>query len=97
MDTWGISGSLFLVLYLAQFGVILFVVTLAPRWVLAVPDGRPAVPPRIDAYEAAYLNGGGSLVAATAFSNLLRGGFVANTARRGRWVRLAATRAAPPA
>jgi uncharacterized protein (TIGR04222 family) len=73
MDTWGISGSLFLVLYLAQFGVILFVVTLARRWVLAVRDGQPSVPPRIDTYEAAYLNGGDSLVATAAISNLLRG------------------------
>jgi uncharacterized protein (TIGR04222 family) len=96
MDTWGISGSLFLVLYLAQFGVILFVVTLARRWVLAVRDGQPSVPPRIDAYEAAYLNGGDSLVATAAISNLLRGGFVSSTARRGRWVRLTA-RSAPPA
>ncbi|HYN19161.1 MAG TPA: TIGR04222 domain-containing membrane protein, partial [Actinomycetes bacterium] len=96
MDTWGISGSLFLVLYLAQFGAILLVVTLVRRRVLAVPDGQPAVPPRIDAYQAAYLSGGGSLVATTAISNLLRGGYVDNAARRGRWVRLGA-RSAPPA
>jgi uncharacterized protein (TIGR04222 family) len=64
--------------------------------VLAVPDGRPAVPPRVDAYEAAYLNGGGSLVATTAISNLLRGGDVTNTARRGRSVRLGARSAPHP-
>jgi hypothetical protein len=64
MDTWGISGSLLLVLYLAQFGVILLVVTLTRRRVLAVPDGQPAAPLRVDAYEAAYLNGGSSPVAA---------------------------------
>jgi uncharacterized protein (TIGR04222 family) len=97
MKTWGISGPQFLLLYVALFGVTLLGVVLARRRVLAVPDGSAVTPSRLDPYEAAYLNGGGSLVAATAFSSLLRGGFVANTARRGRWVRLAATRAAPPA
>jgi uncharacterized protein (TIGR04222 family) len=80
----------------ALFGVTLLGVVLARRRVLAVPDGSAVTPSRLDPYEAAYLNGGGSLVAATAFSSLLRGGFAANTARRGRWVRLAATRAGPP-
>jgi uncharacterized protein (TIGR04222 family) len=96
MKTWGISGPQFLLLYLALLGVTVLVVVLVRRRVLAVPDGQPAVAPRVDAYEAAYLNGGGSLVATTAISDLLRGGFVANTARRGRWVRLGA-RSAPPA
>jgi uncharacterized protein (TIGR04222 family) len=96
MNTWGISGPQFLLLYLALLGVTVLVVVLVRRRVLAVPDGQPAVAPRVDAYEAAYLNGGSSLVATTAISNLLRGGFVANMARRGRWVRLRA-RSAPPA
>ena len=73
MKTWGISGPQFLLLYLALLGVTALVVVLARRRVLAVPDGRPAVAPRVDAYEAAYLNGGDSLVATAAISNLLRG------------------------
>jgi uncharacterized protein (TIGR04222 family) len=97
MKTWGISGPQFLLLYVALFGVTLLGGVLARRRVLAVPDGSAVTPSRLDPHEAAYLNGGGSLVAATAFSSLLRGGFVANTARRGRWARLATTRAAPAA
>jgi uncharacterized protein (TIGR04222 family) len=96
MKTWGISGPQFLLLYVALFAVTAAVVAAARRRALAAPDGPAATPARLDPYEAAYLNGGGSLVATAAISSLLRGGQVANTARRGRGVRLS-TRAAPTA
>ncbi len=87
MKTWRVSGPQFLLLYLAIFALTVVVVAVHRRRVLAA---------RLDPHEAAYLNGGGSLAATTAVSNLLRGGFVANMARSGRWIRLA-TRTAPPA
>jgi uncharacterized protein (TIGR04222 family) len=96
MKTWGISGPQFLLLYVALFAVTAAVVAAARRRALAAPDGPAATPARLDPYEAAYLNGGGSLVATAAISSLLRGSQVANTARRGRGVRLS-TRAAPTA
>jgi uncharacterized protein (TIGR04222 family) len=96
MTTWGISGPQFLLLYVALFAVTAAVVATARRRALATPEGRTATPARLDPYEAAYLNGGVSLVATTAISGLLRGGLVASTARRGRWVRLS-PRTAPAA
>ena len=65
MNTWGISGPRFLLLYLALLAVTAGGVVLARRRVLAVPDGA-AGPARLDRYEAAYLNGGCELVAGTA-------------------------------
>jgi uncharacterized protein (TIGR04222 family) len=97
MKTWGISGPQFLLLYVALLAVTAAVVALARRRALAAPDGPAATPARLDPYEAAYLNGGGSLVATAAISSLLRGGQVANTARRGRGVRLSSRAAAPEA
>ena len=97
MDTWGISGPRFLVLYVALLAVTVLVVVLARRRALAGPGEGAVVPTRLDPYEAAYLNGGGQLVATTAVSNLLRGGLLGTASRRrGRQVRLV-TRAAPPA
>jgi uncharacterized protein (TIGR04222 family) len=95
MDTWGISGPGFLLLYVALFAVTLLAVRLARRRALGGPDAAAAVPARLDTYEAAYLNGGGGLVATTAVSNLLRSGVLGTAGRRrGRPVRLVA-RAAP--
>ncbi len=65
MDTWGISGPRFLLLYLALLAVTVAGVVLARRRALAAPAGA-AVPARLDRYEAAYLNGGCELVATTA-------------------------------
>jgi uncharacterized protein (TIGR04222 family) len=96
MKTWGISGPQFLLLYVALFAVTAAVVAAVRRRALAAPEGPAATPARLDPYEAAYLNGGGSLVATAAVSNLLRGGLVASAARRGRRVRLSA-RTAPAA
>ena len=96
MKTWGISGPQFLLIYVGLLALTWAVVAVTRRRLLAAPEGRTATPARLDPYQAAYLNGGTSLVATVAISNLLRGEFVANTARRGRSVRLAA-RAAPPA
>ena len=62
MDTWGISGPGFLVLYLVLLAVTLAGVVLARRRALGAPAGA-AVPDRLDRYEAAYLNGGSELVA----------------------------------
>jgi uncharacterized protein (TIGR04222 family) len=95
MDTWGISGPQFLLLYVALFAVTVLVVVLARRRALAGPPGA-ATPARLDPYEAAWLNGGSVLVATTAVTTLLRDGFLTSTSRRGRRVRLG-TRAAPPA
>jgi uncharacterized protein (TIGR04222 family) len=95
MDTWGISGPEFLLLYVALLAVVVLVVVLARRRVLAVPDGA-AVPARLDRYEAAYLNGGCDLVATTAVSSLLRAGHLGPSLRRGQRHRLVA-RMAPPA
>ena len=95
MDTWGISGPRFLLLYVALLGVTVLVVVVARRRVLAVPDGA-AVPARLDRYEAADLNGGCELVATTAVSSLLRAGHLATSPGRGRRQRLVAG-AVPPA
>jgi uncharacterized protein (TIGR04222 family) len=95
MDTWGISGPRFLLLYVALLAVTVVGVVLARRRVLAAPDGA-AVPARLDRYEAAHLNGGCQLAATTAVSVLLREGHLASPPRRGRWRRLAA-RTAPGA
>ena len=95
MDTWGISGPEFLLLYVALLAVIVLVVVLARRRVLAVPDGA-AVPARLDRYEAAYLNGGCDLVATTAVSSLLRAGHLGPSPRRRQRHRLVA-RTAPRA
>jgi uncharacterized protein (TIGR04222 family) len=96
MDTWGISGPQFLLLYVALFAVTVLGVVLARRRALAVPRHGAAVPARLDPYEAAFLNGGSALVATTALTSLLRDGFLTSTSRRGRRVRLGG-RAAPPA
>ncbi|HET9557398.1 MAG TPA: TIGR04222 domain-containing membrane protein, partial [Actinomycetota bacterium] len=95
MDTWGISGSQFLLLYLALFAVTVLGVVLARRRVLGVPEGA-AVPARLDRYEVAYLNGGCELVATTAVSSLLRDGHLVSSARRRQRLRLAGG-TAPPA
>jgi uncharacterized protein (TIGR04222 family) len=95
MNTWGISGPRFLLLYLALLAVTAGGVVLARRRVLAVPDGA-AGPARLDRYEAAYLNGGCELVATTAVTNLLRARHLANAARRRQRIRLVAG-TAPPA
>jgi uncharacterized protein (TIGR04222 family) len=95
VDTWGISGPQFLLLYLALLAVTVPVVVLARRRALAGPPGA-AVPARLDRYEVAYLNGGCELVATTAVTGLLRDGVLTSTSRRGRRVRLG-VRATPPA
>jgi uncharacterized protein (TIGR04222 family) len=92
MRTWGISGPRFLLLYVALLAVTALVVVLARRRALAAGQGA-VVPGRLDAYEAAYLNGGSRLVATTAVSNLLREGLLANApARHLRPVTLVARR-----
>lgn len=95
MDTWGISGPGFLLLFLVLLAVTLAGVVLARRRALGAPAGA-AVPDRLDRYEAAYLNGGCELVATTAVSVLLRAGHLASPAIRRRRRRLAAG-TAPPA
>jgi uncharacterized protein (TIGR04222 family) len=96
MNTWGISGPQFLVLYAALFAVTLVGVVLARRRVLASGD-RAAVAAHLDPYQAAYLNGGGDLAVLNAASNLLRRGSLANAGRRrGQQARLVAG-AAPDA
>ena len=81
MNTWGISGPQFLLLYLVAFAVTVLGVVLARRRALASDDGA-AGPAHLDPYEAAELNGGGALVATTAVSNLLRSGRLASSSRR---------------
>jgi uncharacterized protein (TIGR04222 family) len=95
MDTWGISGPQFLLLYVALFAVTVPVALLARRRVLGVPEGA-AVPARLDPYEAAFLNGGSALVATTAVTGLLRAGVLTSTSRRGHRVRLGAGAAPAP-
>jgi uncharacterized protein (TIGR04222 family) len=95
MDTWGISGPGFLLRYVALFAVTLLVVGLARRRALGGGEASATGPARLDAYEAAYLNGGGGLVATTAASNLLRSGVLATTGRRRRRPVRLLTRAAP--
>src|SRR5215213_6786722 len=94
MDTWGISGPGFLVLYLVLLAVTAAGVVVARRRVLAAGDGT-AVPPRLDRYEAAYLNGGCQLTATPAVFVLLRTGDLVGPARRRR--RRLVARTAPPA
>jgi uncharacterized protein (TIGR04222 family) len=74
MDTWGISGPRFLLIYVVLLGVATLLAVVARRRALAGPDAGAAVPARLDPYEAAYLNGGEALVATAAASSLLRGG-----------------------
>jgi uncharacterized protein (TIGR04222 family) len=95
MDTWGISGPRFLLIYVALLAVTVAGVVLARRRALAAPDGA-AVPARLDRYEAAYLNGGCDLAATTAVSSLLRAGQLAPSPRRRSRRRLVAG-TAPPA
>ena len=69
MNTWGISGPRFLLLYVALLAVTVLVVVVARRRVLADPGEGTVTPTRLDPYEAAYLNGGCELVATTAVSS----------------------------
>jgi uncharacterized protein (TIGR04222 family) len=96
MDTWGISGPRFLLLYAVLFAVTVGGVLLGRRRVLASGEGA-AGPARLDVYEAAYLNGGSDLVVVTAASNLLRGGSLAGAGpHRGQHGRLVAGAAPGP-
>jgi uncharacterized protein (TIGR04222 family) len=96
MNTWGISGPQFLLLYLVAFAVTVLGVVLAGRRALA-SDGGAAGPAHLDPYEAAELNGGGALVATTAVSNLLRSGRLASSSRRrGQPARLVTGKAPGP-
>jgi uncharacterized protein (TIGR04222 family) len=89
MDTWGISGPRFLLIYVVLLGVTALLAVVARRRALAVPGGA-ASPDRLDRYEAAYLSGGCDLAATTAVSSLLRAGHLASSSRRGRRPRLVA-------
>jgi len=76
MNTWGISGSDFLLLYVGLFVISWFVV-LAVRQRIAAAAGKAAVldePPRLDVYEMAMLNGGGRLALAVAACQLKEAG-----------------------
>ena len=76
MNTWGISGSYFLLLYVGLFVISWFVV-LAVRRRIAAAAGKAAVldePPRLDVYEMAMLNGGGRLALAAAACQLKEAG-----------------------
>jgi uncharacterized protein (TIGR04222 family) len=95
MNTWGISGPRFLLVYVVLFAATVGLVLVARRRALA-DRGEAAIPARLDPYEAAYLNGGSGLVATTAALGLLRDGLLASTGRRGRPARLV-TRARPEA
>jgi uncharacterized protein (TIGR04222 family) len=95
MDTWGISGPRFLLIYVALLAVTVAGVVLARRRALAAPGGA-AVAARLDRYEAAYLNGGCDLVTTTAVSGLLRARHLAPSPRRRSRRRLVAG-TAPPA
>jgi uncharacterized protein (TIGR04222 family) len=92
MDTWGISGPRFLLLYVVVLAVTVAGAVLARRRVLAVPEGA-APPSRLDRYEAAYLNGGAGLAATTAVSSLLRTRHLAPSPRRRSRHRLVARKA----
>ena len=81
MNTWGISGPRFLLLYVGLLAATVLGVVLARRRLLA-SGGGAAAPDRLDPYEAAYLNGGGDLVVTTAAANLLRSGALANASHR---------------
>lgn len=72
MDTWGISGPRFLLLYVVLPAGTVLVAVVAGRRALAGPGEGAVAPARLDPYGAAYLNGGSGLVAATAVSSLLR-------------------------
>jgi uncharacterized protein (TIGR04222 family) len=65
----------------------------AGRRALAGPGEGATVPARLDPYEAAYLNGGGVLVATTAVSSLLRAGVLTTGIRRRGQARLQAGKA----
>jgi uncharacterized protein (TIGR04222 family) len=93
MDTWGISGPRFLLLYVVLLAGTALVAFVAGRRALAGPGEGAVAPARLDPYEAAYLNGGSALVATTAVSNLLRGGLLATAGRRRGQVRLTARKA----
>lgn len=60
MNTWGISGPYFLLLYAALFAVT-WIMVMAVRYRIRAAAGAAAVvgQPEIGLYEAAMLNGGG--------------------------------------
>jgi uncharacterized protein (TIGR04222 family) len=96
MNTWGISGPQFLLLYLVLLAVTVLGVVLTRRRALA-PDDGAAGPAQLDPYEVAELNGGGALVATTAVSNLFRSGRLASSSRRrGQPARLVTGKAPGP-
>ena len=57
MDTWGISGPRFLLLYVILLAGTVLVAVVAGRRALAGPGEGAVAPARLDPYEAAYLNG----------------------------------------
>jgi uncharacterized protein (TIGR04222 family) len=71
MNTWGISGPYFLLLYAGLF-IAAWTVVLAARRRIAAPAGPAAVPGQreLGLYEAAMLNGGGRLALAAAACRL---------------------------
>lgn len=75
MNTWGISGPDFLLLYVMLLALT-WMIVLAMRWRIGAATGAAAAPdqPELDLYEAAMLNGGGRLVLAVAACRLKEAG-----------------------
>jgi uncharacterized protein (TIGR04222 family) len=73
-DTWGISGSSFIVMYVV-LAVVVWAVTTRARRALADPrPGRPSADLTDRPHDVAYLNGGGELAVTSALSAMhLRG------------------------
>jgi uncharacterized protein (TIGR04222 family) len=77
MNTWGISGPYFLLLYAALF-VVAWIMVMAVRYRIRAAAGAAAVvgPPELGLYEVAMLNGGGRLALAVAACRLKEAGSI---------------------
>jgi uncharacterized protein (TIGR04222 family) len=86
MNTWGISGPDFLLLYIGLFIVTWVVVLAARQRTGAAGTATASYPPELGLYEAAMLNGGGQLALATAVCRLKEAGSVRLNKNDGRIV-----------
>ena len=93
-DTWGISGPLFLVVYVVLAVAVTVAVVRGRRALADVPGGRPVGRLSDRPYDVAYLNGGAELALCATLSAMHRGGTIAIA---GRGTVVAAARPEPRA
>lgn len=81
-DTWGISGPVFLFIYVMIAVAVWLAGTQARRSILAAPLGRPGIDPTARPYDLAYLNGGRDLAVDAALAAMHQARTV--TSRQGK-------------